>query len=72
VSGIEILEVFSLELDMFQRGECGKLRETEEGDGRVEKGCIAGGACGLPWILMRNLRDSIEVKERRTIGIVAG
>jgi hypothetical protein len=40
VSGIEILEVFSLELDMFQRGECGKLRETEEGDGRVEKDAL--------------------------------
>jgi hypothetical protein len=32
VGSIEVLEVFSLELDVFERGESGKSRETEEGD----------------------------------------
>jgi hypothetical protein len=32
VGGVEVLEVFSLELDVFQRGESGKSRENEEGD----------------------------------------
>ncbi len=40
---IEILEIFALELDVFQWGECGKLGETEEGDDGVDEGMCCGG-----------------------------
>jgi hypothetical protein len=43
VGGIEVLEVFSLELDVFQRGEGGESRETEEGDDGVDEGMRCGG-----------------------------
>lgn len=43
-------------------------RETTE----WTKGCVAGEACGSPWMLMGNLWDRVEAKERRKIGIVAG
>ena len=43
-------------------------RETTE----CTKGCVAGEACGSPWKLMGNLWDSVEAKERRKMGIVAG
>ena len=31
------------------------------------KGCIAGEACGSPWMLMGNLWDKVEAKERGLI-----
>lgn len=40
---VEILEIFTLELDVFQRSESGKLGETEEGDNRVHEGMRCGG-----------------------------
>ena len=43
MGGVEVLEVFSLELDVFQRGEGGESRETEEGDDGVDKGMRCGG-----------------------------
>jgi len=36
------------------------------------KGCVAGEACGSPWMLMGNLWDRVEAKERKKMGIVAG
>ena len=41
--GVEILEVFALELDVFQGGESGELREAEEGDNGVHEGMRCGG-----------------------------
>jgi hypothetical protein len=38
VRSVEVLEVFSLELDVFQRDESGELGETEEGDNGVHEG----------------------------------
>ena len=38
VGGVEVLEIFSLKLDVFQRSEGGKLGETEEGDDGVDEG----------------------------------
>ena len=43
MGGVEVLEVFTLELDVFQRGESGKSRETEEGDDGMDKGMRCGG-----------------------------
>ena len=35
---VEILEIFSLELEVFQWNESGELGETEEGDNGVYEG----------------------------------
>ena len=43
MGGVEVLEIFSLELDVFQRSEGGELRETEEGDDGVDKRVRCGG-----------------------------
>lgn len=40
---VEILEIFALELDVFQWSESGKLGETEEGDDGVYEGMRCGG-----------------------------
>lgn len=41
--GVEVLEVFALELDVFQWGESGELGEAEEGNDRVHEGMGCGG-----------------------------
>ncbi len=57
VRGVEILEVFALELDVFQRGEGGESGETEEGDDGMDKGMRRGGgmriAMGVDWESVR-------------------
>lgn len=40
--GIEILEVFALELYVFQRDEGGESGETEKGDDGVDEGVRGG------------------------------
>lgn len=47
VRGIEIFEIFALELDVFQRYEGGKLGETEERDDGVHEGMHRGGGMGI-------------------------
>jgi hypothetical protein len=42
VGGVEVLEVFPLKLDVFQRSEGGELREAEEGDDGVDEGMRCG------------------------------
>ena len=49
VRGVEVLEIFALELDVFQWGESGELGETEEGDDGVHEGMRCGGGV---WIAM--------------------
>ena len=46
---IEILEIFALELDVFQWGASGELGETEERDNGVHEGMRCGGGV---WIAM--------------------
>jgi hypothetical protein len=41
--GVEIFEIFALKLDVFQRGEGGESRETEERDDGVDVGMCRGG-----------------------------
>jgi hypothetical protein len=43
VRSVEILEIFALELDVFQWGESGESGETEEGDNGVHEGMRCGG-----------------------------
>jgi hypothetical protein len=43
VRSVEILEIFALELDVFQWDESGELGETEEGDNGVHEGMRCGG-----------------------------
>jgi hypothetical protein len=43
VGSVEILEIFALELDVFQWNESGELGETEEGDDGVHEGMRCGG-----------------------------
>jgi len=43
VRSVEILEIFALELDVFQWNEGGELGETEEGDDGVHEGMRCGG-----------------------------
>lgn len=38
MGSVEVLKIFSLQLDVFQRGEGGELGEAEEGDDGVDKG----------------------------------
>lgn len=40
---VEILEIFALELDVFQWSESRELGETEEGDNGVYEGMRCGG-----------------------------
>ena len=40
---VEVLEIFALELDVFQWSEGGELGETEEGDNGVYEGMRCGG-----------------------------
>lgn len=47
---VEILEIFTLELDVFQRSESGKLGETKEGDNGVHEGMRCRGGV---WITMK-------------------
>jgi hypothetical protein len=42
VRGVQILEIFSLELDVFERGEGGELGETEKGDDGMDEGMRRG------------------------------
>jgi hypothetical protein len=48
VRSVEILEIFALELDMFQWGESGELGEAEEGDDGVYEGMRCGGCVRIP------------------------
>lgn len=45
--GVEVFEIFALELDVFQRCEGGKLGETEERDDGVDVGMHRGGGMGI-------------------------
>ena len=38
MGGVEVLEIFSLKLDVFQRSEGSKLGEAEDGDDGVDEG----------------------------------
>lgn len=49
MGGVEVLEIFALELDVFQRGGSGELGEAEEGDDGVHEGMRCGGGV---WITM--------------------
>jgi hypothetical protein len=43
VRSVEILEIFALELEVFQWSESGEFGETEEGDNGVHEGMGCGG-----------------------------
>jgi hypothetical protein len=43
VSSVEILEIFALKLDVFQRCEGRELGKTEKGDDGVDEGVHRGG-----------------------------
>ena len=43
VRGVEVFEIFALELDVFQRYEGGESGETEERDDGVDVGVHRGG-----------------------------
>jgi hypothetical protein len=60
VSGVEILDIIALELDVFQRCEGGESGETEKRDDGVDEGMGRGGgmrvAVDVDWESVRESR----------------